>query len=194
MPVLSSYRNQSIDLHSKSIDLFLNEATLALNGLKHLLYLYYWHSKTLYYSLQWITYIMVILCLCNVSCKWNLICKFKGRGVFGNLSMKDLFCKKGFFMFPIYTPWKHLKSFRCFQCVQKNGTMAKKVLSGIQDQNQPSIGVLRKRRSENMRQIYRRTPMPKCDFNKVSEKLYWNYTSTWVFSYKLAAYFQNTSS
>ena len=33
MPVLSSYRNQSIDLHSKSIDWFLCEGKLALNGL-----------------------------------------------------------------------------------------------------------------------------------------------------------------
>ena len=33
-------------------------------------------------------------------------------------------------------------------------------------------GVLRKRRSENMQQIYRRPPVPKCDFNKVSLKLY----------------------
>ena len=31
------------------------------------------------------------------------------------------------------------------------------------DQNQPSIGVLRKRCSENIHQIYRRTPMSKCD-------------------------------
>ena len=31
-----------------------------------------------------------------------------------------------------------------------------------------SRGVLRKRCSENMQQIYRRTPMPKCDFNKVA--------------------------
>ena len=28
--------------------------------------------------------------------------------------------------------------------------------------------VLKKRCSENMQQIYRRTPMPKCDFNKVA--------------------------
>ena len=35
-------------------------------------------------------------------------------------------------------------------------------------QKQPSRGVLRKRCSENMQQIYRRTPMPKCDFNKVA--------------------------
>ena len=30
---------------------------------------------------------------------------------------------------------------------------------------QPSRSVLRKRCSENMQQIYRRTPMSKCDFN-----------------------------
>ena len=35
-------------------------------------------------------------------------------------------------------------------------------------QEQPSRDVLMKRYSENMQQIYRRTPMPKCDFNKVA--------------------------
>ena len=35
-------------------------------------------------------------------------------------------------------------------------------------QKQPTRGVLRKRCSENMQQIYRRTTMPKCDFSKVS--------------------------
>ena len=39
-------------------------------------------------------------------------------------------------------------------------------------QKQPSRGVPRERCSENMQQIYRRTPMPKCDFNKVALKLY----------------------
>ena len=38
-------------------------------------------------------------------------------------------------------------------------------VSGIKDQKQPCRGVLRKRCSENMQQIYRRTPMPMCDFN-----------------------------
>ena len=37
----------------------------------------------------------------------------------------------------------------------------------------PSRGVLKKRCLENMQQIYRRTPMPKCDFNKVTKQLYW---------------------
>ena len=47
---------------------------------------------------------------------------------------------------------------------------------------------------ENMQQIYRRTPMLKCDFNIVALQLYWNHTSAWVSSCKLAAYFQNTFS
>ena len=34
-------------------------------------------------------------------------------------------------------------------------------------QKQPSRDVLRKRYTENMEQIYMRTPMLKCDFNKV---------------------------
>ena len=38
-------------------------------------------------------------------------------------------------------------------------------------QKQPSRSVLSKRRSENMQQIYRRRPMPKCDFNKVQSNL-----------------------
>ena len=36
-------------------------------------------------------------------------------------------------------------------------------------QKQPSRGVLRKRCSENMQQIYRSTPMPNRDFNKVAK-------------------------
>ena len=48
--------------------------------------------------------------------------------------------------------------------------------------------------SEDMQQIYWRTPMPKCGFNKVAKQLYWNHTSAWVFSCKFAAYFQNTFS
>ena len=36
-------------------------------------------------------------------------------------------------------------------------------------QKQSSIGVLRKRCSENVQQIYRRSPMPKCHFNKVAK-------------------------
>ena len=56
-------------------------------------------------------------------------------------------------------------------------------------QKQPPRGVLSKRCSENMQQIYGRTPMQKCDFNKVAKA-----TSAWVFSCKFVAYFQNTFS
>ena len=38
-------------------------------------------------------------------------------------------------------------------------------------QKQPSRYVLRKSCSENIQQIYRRTPMPKCDFNKFAKQL-----------------------
>ena len=48
--------------------------------------------------------------------------------------------------------------------------------------------------SENIQQIYRRTPMSKCDFNKVAKQLYLNHTSAWMFSCKFAADFQNTFS
>ena len=35
-------------------------------------------------------------------------------------------------------------------------------------QKRPTSSVFRESCSENMQQIYRRTPMPKCDFNKVA--------------------------
>ena len=38
------------------------------------------------------------------------------------------------------------------------------------DQKQPSRGISKKRCSENMQQTYRRTPIPKCDFNKVAKE------------------------
>ena len=40
----------------------------------------------------------------------------------------------------------------------------------FKNQNQPSRGVLKKRCSEDMQQIYRRTPVPKCNFNKVAKQ------------------------
>ena len=39
-------------------------------------------------------------------------------------------------------------------------------------QKQPFRGVPRKRYSENMHQVYRRTHMPKCDFSKAALKVY----------------------
>ena len=37
-------------------------------------------------------------------------------------------------------------------------------------QKQPFRGVLKTRYSQNIQQIYRRIPMPKCDFNKVAKQ------------------------
>ena len=39
-------------------------------------------------------------------------------------------------------------------------------------QKHPPRGVLSKSFAENMQQIYRRTSVPKCDFNKVAKQLY----------------------
>ena len=47
---------------------------------------------------------------------------------------------------------------------------------------------------KGVQQIYRKTPMSKCDFNKVANQLYWNHTLAWVFFCKFAVYFQNTLS
>ena len=43
-------------------------------------------------------------------------------------------------------------------------------------QKHPSRGVIQKSCSEIMKQIYRRTPMPTCDFNHVALQLDWNHT------------------
>ena len=55
---------------------------------------------------------------------------------------------------------------------QTNPQYQPTILSESQQQKQLHRGVPRKRCSENMQQIYRRTPMPKCDFNKVALQLY----------------------
>ena len=55
-------------------------------------------------------------------------------------------------------------------------------------QKQTPIGVLRKRCSENMQQIYGRTFMRKWDFNKAALQLYRNHTLARMFFFKFAAY------
>ena len=44
------------------------------------------------------------------------------------------------------------------------------IRKNIRVQEQPSRGVLKC--YENMQQVYRRTTMPKCDFNKAAKQLY----------------------
>ena len=58
-------------------------------------------------------------------------------------------------------------------------------------QKKSSRVVLRKGCSENMQHIYKRTPIPTCDFNKVALELYWNRTLAWMFSCNFSEYFQN---
>ena len=48
--------------------------------------------------------------------------------------------------------------------------------------------------SANMQQIYRKTPMQKCDFSNVANQFYWNHTVAWVFSCKFAGYLQKSCS
>ena len=57
-------------------------------------------------------------------------------------------------------------------------------------QKQPSTGAFIKKCPENMQQIYRRTPMPKGDFQKVALQIYWNHTSAWMFSCNLLHIFR----
>ena len=84
--------------------------------------------------------------------------------------------------------WK--KSFTVYPCLK----CCFNISSHYYIQKQLSRTVLKKRCSENMQHIYRRTPIPKCDFNKVALQLYWNCTLTCVFCCKFATYFQNTFS
>ena len=53
------------------------------------------------------------------------------------------------------------------RCVEKRCNWLRNIIAPFLWllQNKLSRGVLRKRCSENMQQIYRRTPMPKCDLN-----------------------------
>ena len=39
--------------------------------------------------------------------------------------------------------------------------------------------------------LHLQIPMPKSDFNKVGKQLYWNHTSTWVFSCTFTSHFQS---
>ena len=70
-------------------------------------------------------------------------------------------------------PWKHQKT-RGFLIFSEGIEREQR----YEMQKLPFRGVLRKRCSENMQQIYKKTPMPKCD----SVQRYWIRTSVWVFS------------
>ena len=63
---------------------------------------------------------------------------------------------------------KHAEKFKCSSISFEKTPANKECLT----RKQPFKGALRKRCFENMQQIYRRTPMPKCDFNKVASLQY----------------------
>ena len=56
-----------------------------------------------------------------------------------------------------------------FSCVDKFNMLQKGLNNFFNIQKQLSRAILKEKRSEKMQQIYRRTPMPKYDFNKVSK-------------------------
>ena len=58
------------------------------------------------------------------------------------------------------------------QVLKKHSSNQGVILCSKKPQNQPPRGVLKKKCSENIHQIYRRTPMPKCDFHKVALQTY----------------------
>ena len=67
-------------------------------------------------------------------------------------------------------------------CIIKQQTRTKNVWwmnKNVKNQKQSFRGVLSKKCSENMLQIYRRTLMSMCDFNKVSKQLYWIEITLW---------------
>ena len=69
----------------------------------------------------------------------------------------------------VYDPLNDkVTNFKTKSCTQKD------LLSSRErnNQKQPSNGVLRKSCTKTMHQIYLRTPMPKCNFNKIAKQLY----------------------
>ena len=87
--------------------------------------------------------------------------------------------------------WSAFLTFSCCKPT-KHGLTPSFIWSYFQKQPSSETGVLKKRCSDNTQQIYRRTPMPKCDFKKVAKQLCLVRTSAWVFSCNFTAYFQNT--
>ena len=70
----------------------------------------------------------------------------------------------------IWSKFHH--SFRMAVCLVKFDNYMIKWVQMTKVQKQPSRGVFKKRCSEDMQHIYRRTPMPKSNFNKVAMQLF----------------------
>ena len=115
----------------------------------------------------------------NISYKWSSLSSWRYTVTcFSTMTSVSIeFSVFRCFRTALYLLWAHLQGYICLTCF----TLKK----------QSPRGVPRKNCSKYMQQNYRRTPMTKCDFNKVAKQLSWNRTSAWVFSYKFAAYFHN---
>ena len=127
------------------------------------------------------------------SCNHLLFQGFFGTGnFFGNsylskiaIFLEDLswaldFFKGGFIYFPTLIAAIHPSNRVSVFVTERMAT-----IHSFKSRKQPSGGVLRKRCSKNMQQIYRRDPCR----SVISIKLHWNHTSAWVFPCKFAAYF-----
>ena len=83
--------------------------------------------------------------------------------------------------------WKSKKTHSNIIMVTNGNDMLERLFAKLFLQKQPFRGVLRKMCPENAQ----KTPMSKCDFNKVAKQ---NHNLAWVLSCRLAVYFQNTFS
>ena len=123
---------------------------------------------------NWLQFYVLAICLCfslNKMLRWDFFTSNSAR------------CKGGNWRKLISVIWTYMSLL--LRIFEKKGDGFKKFGS-----SRPFV--LRKRCSENMLQIYRRTATPKCDFNNAAKELYWNYTSAWVvFPCIFATYFQN---
>ena len=148
-----------------------------LTGVKHWLHLCL--------SQVWGWYVNLILTI-RLHKKWSFPLRISSVNVtksarklwiFSNLLKKSLmenfiFCavsdwlKRKIYCALIYFPILQRKIISCHNSISVN---FKKLKHEKHFQKQPPRDVLKKRCSENIQQIYRRTPMPKCEFNKVAK-------------------------
>ena len=118
----------------------------------------------------------------------EVFCKKGGLKNFAKLTEKQL--RQGQF-FNKVGDLQHLQTASEYVIHQKNTeNLLKQMEYGLQKYSE----VLKKRCFENMKQIFRRTPMLKCHFNKVVFQLYWNCTFGMNVSCKFVANSLNTFS
>ena len=110
-------------------------------------------------------YIQIIEFQKTVSCHWCLSITLEN---IKKQRFSDIF--KGYETGMIWVQREDFISTKLF--IKNEKLFLRNFLYGSLEQKQPCRGFLKKRCFENMRQIHRRTPMPKCDFSKVALQLY----------------------